>query len=95
MDGSERFTAVVKRWRRESGELWQTNRLTRIIAPSLSMVNSDLLISQVQFDLDADNGERKTLTLAPREAFIVPTEAECQANSSDSVVDGLVRAWLN
>lgn len=38
---SERFTAVVKGWRRESGELWQTNRLTRVIAPRLSMISRD------------------------------------------------------
>ncbi|WP_334468793.1 phage baseplate assembly protein [Arsenophonus sp. PmNCSU2021_1] len=92
---SERFTAVVKGWQRESGELWQTNQLTRVIAPRLSMVSRDLLISQVQFDLDADNGERTTLTLAPREAFIVPAEAERQASGADGGVDGLVRAWLN
>ncbi len=92
---SEHFTAVVKGWRRESGELWQTNRLTRVIAPRLSMVSRDLLISQVQFDLDADNGERTTLTLAPREAFIVPAEVERQAGGTDGGVDGLVRAWLN
>lgn len=79
--------------RRESGELWQTNQLTRVIAPRLSMVSRDLLISQVRFDLDADNGERTTLTLAPRKAFIVPAEAERQ--EAEGVVDSLWRSWLN
>lgn len=97
---SENFTAVVRGWFRENGELWQTNLLTKVIAPRLSMESRDLLISQVKFDLDADKGERTTLTLTPRDAFIVPAEPDSSGTSSKGKgagggVDGLVRAWLN
>ncbi|HAT1683970.1 TPA: phage tail protein [Klebsiella oxytoca] len=70
------FTATVRGWFRESGELWDVNLLTRVVAPRLNVDRRDLLVCRVAFTLNAKDGETTRLTLAPRDGFIVPAEPD-------------------
>ncbi|ECQ6404710.1 phage tail protein [Salmonella enterica subsp. enterica] len=88
---SERFVAGVKGWFRESGALWDVNLLTRVIAPRVNVDRRDLLICQVEFTLNAKEGEVTRLTLAPRDGFIVPAEPD---SSGTSGAGGGVDAWI-
>ncbi|EEC6275533.1 phage tail protein [Salmonella enterica subsp. enterica serovar Braenderup] len=87
---SERFVAGVKGWFRENGALWDVNLLTRVIAPRVNVDMRDLLICQVEFTLNAKEGEVTRLTLAPRDGFIVPAEPD----SSGTGAGGGVDAWI-
>lgn len=87
---SERFVAGVKGWFRENGALWDVNLLTRVIAPRVNVDRRDLLICQVEFTLNAKEGEVTRLTLAPRDGFIVPAEPD----SSGTGAGGGVDAWI-
>ncbi|ECG5863041.1 phage tail protein, partial [Salmonella enterica subsp. enterica serovar Oranienburg] len=78
---SERFVAGVKGWFRENGALWDVNLLTRVIAPRVNVDMRDLLICQVEFTLNAKEGEVTRLTLAPRDGFIVPAEPDSSGTS--------------
>ncbi|EKM8515586.1 phage tail protein [Salmonella enterica] len=88
---SERFVAGVKGWFRENGALWDVNLLTRVVAPRVNVDRRDLLICQVEFTLNAKEGEVTRLTLAPRDGFIVPTEPD---SSGTSGTGGGVDAWI-
>lgn len=88
---SERFVAGVKGWFRENGALWDVNLLTRVIAPRVNVDMRDLLICQVEFTLNAKEGEVTRLTLAPRDGFIVPAEPD---SSGTSGAGGGVDAWI-
>lgn len=88
---SERFVAGVKGWFRENGALWDVNLLTRVIAPRVNVDMRDLLICQVEFTLNAKEGEVTRLTLAPRDGFIVPAEPD---SSGASGAGGGVDAWI-
>ncbi|EIE7935675.1 phage tail protein [Salmonella enterica] len=88
---SERFVAGVKGWFRENGALWDVNLLTRVIAPRVNVDRRDLLICQVEFTLNAKEGEVTRLTLAPRDGFIVPAEPD---SSGTSGAGGGVDAWI-
>ncbi|EDL0131902.1 phage tail protein [Salmonella enterica subsp. enterica serovar Kottbus] len=87
---SERFIATVKGWFRDGGALWDVNLLTRVIAPRVNVDMRDLLICQVEFTLNAKEGEVTRLTLAPRDGFIVPAEPD----SSGTGAGGGVDAWI-
>ncbi|EDM3391635.1 phage tail protein [Salmonella enterica subsp. enterica serovar Newport] len=88
---SERFVAGVKGWFRENGALWDVNLLTRVVAPRVNVDRRDLLICQVEFTLNAKEGEVTRLTLAPRDGFIVPAEPD---SSGTSGAGGGVDAWI-
>ncbi|EEP1395143.1 phage tail protein, partial [Salmonella enterica] len=88
---SERFVAGVKGWFRENGALWDVNLLTRVIAPRVNVDMRDLLICQVEFTLNAKEGEVTRLTLAPRDGFIVPAEPD---SSGTGGAGGGVDAWI-
>lgn len=95
---SIRFQCSVRGWFRENGGLWEPNLLTRVSAPRVGVEAQSLLISQVQFSLDASGGETTTLTLAPREAFLVPAEPDRKGSNSGGDaggIDRLVNGWLN
>ncbi|EHJ0339223.1 phage tail protein [Salmonella enterica] len=87
---SERFVATAKDWFRESGALWDVNMLTRVVAPRVNVDMRDLLICQVEFTLNAKEGEVTRLTLAPRDGFIVPAEPDSNGNGEGGGVD----AWI-
>ncbi|EEC0851214.1 phage tail protein [Salmonella enterica subsp. enterica] len=87
---SERFVATAKDWFRENGALWDVNMLTRVVAPRVNVDMRDLLICQVEFTLNAKEGEVTRLTLAPRDGFIVPAEPDSNGNGEGGGVD----AWI-
>ncbi|EBS4105238.1 phage tail protein [Salmonella enterica subsp. enterica] len=88
---SERFIAGVKGWFRESGALWDVNLLTRVVAPRVGVDKRDLLVCQVEFTLNGQNGEVTRLTLAPRDGFIVPAEPDSSGTGGEG---GGVDAWV-
>ncbi|EBG0124369.1 phage tail protein [Salmonella enterica subsp. enterica] len=89
---SERFVATAKDWFRENGALWDVNMLTRVVAPRVNVDMRDLLICQVEFTLNAKEGEVTRLTLAPRDGFIVPAEPDSNGNGNGE--GGGVDAWI-
>lgn len=88
---SERFVATAKGWFRENGALWDVNMLTRVVAPRVNVDMRDLLICQVEFTLNAKEGEVTRLTLAPRDGFIVPAEPDSGGTGGEG---GGVDAWI-
>ncbi|OQM43534.1 phage baseplate assembly protein [Citrobacter braakii] len=88
---SERFIATAKGWFRDGGALWDVNLLTRVIAPRVNVDTRDLLICQVEFTLNAKEGEVTRLTLAPRDGFIVPAEPDSSGTGGEG---GGVDAWI-
>lgn len=88
---SERFVATAKDWFRENSALWDVNMLTRVVAPRVNVDMRDLLICQVEFTLNAKEGEVTRLTLAPRDGFIVPAEPDSGGAGGEG---GGVDAWI-
>ncbi|EJY9246266.1 phage tail protein [Salmonella enterica] len=88
---SERFVAGVRGWFRENCALWDVNLLTRVVAPRVNVDRRDLLVCQVEFTLNAKEGEVTRLTLAPRDGFIVPAEPDSSGNGGEG---GGVDAWI-
>ncbi|WHQ26738.1 phage baseplate assembly protein [Edwardsiella anguillarum] len=90
------FTAQLRGWFRDNGKLWEPNLLTRVSAARVGVDVQALLISRVEFALDIRSGETTTLTLAPRDAFIVPAEPDRNgAGSTGGGIDAMVNSWLN
>ncbi|AIJ09256.1 phage baseplate assembly protein [Edwardsiella anguillarum] len=90
------FTAQLRGWFRDNGKLWEPNLLTRVSAARVGVDVQALLISRVEFALDIRSGETTTLTLAPRDAFIVPAEPDRSgAGSTGGGIDAMVNSWLN
>lgn len=64
---SQQFNVTVQGWQHETG-LWQPNQLVRLKADELGL-NADLLIVQVEYLLNDDNGTTAQLSLSPKAAF--------------------------
>ncbi|EDH6685429.1 phage tail protein, partial [Salmonella enterica subsp. enterica serovar Poona] len=67
------------------------NLLTRVVAPRVGVDKRDLLVCQVEFTLNGQNGEVTRLTLAPRDGFIVPAEPDSSGTGGEG---GGVDAWV-
>ncbi|WP_048797117.1 MULTISPECIES: phage baseplate assembly protein [Serratia] len=93
---SERFSATVRGWFRANGLLWDTNLLTRVVAPRINVNAEDLLVCQVEFTLSKKDGAVTNLVLAPRDGFVVPAEPDKNGNGSgeDGGVDGFIHAQM-
>lgn len=87
---AERVMVTVRGWFRENGALWDVNLLPRIVASRVNVDRRDLLTCQVEFTLNAKDGEVTRLTLAPRDGFIVPAEPDSSGNGDAGGVD----AWV-
>jgi prophage tail gpP-like protein len=70
-DAGESVTVklTVPGWRQEDGRLWQVNERVPVILPELGLVEEDLLVSAVSYQITASEGTHTILTLAPPEAF--------------------------
>ncbi len=55
---------TVAGWRQPDGSLWQPNQIIGVTSPWLG-VDQDLLVAQVEFGLDANDGHTTTLTVGP------------------------------
>lgn len=63
-----RATVTVVGWRQPNGKLWTVNQLTRVRAPSLIGIDTDMLISQVEYS-KSDQGTLTQLSLVRPDAF--------------------------
>ncbi len=66
---SLRVTLSVPGWRQESGELWAINQIVPVELPFV-FLDRDMLVSRLEFTLDAQGGSRTQLTLTFKDAFI-------------------------
>ncbi|ENO8581475.1 phage tail protein [Shigella sonnei] len=93
---SERFSATVRGWFRDDGRLWDVNLLTGVSALRFGIEQTELLVCQVEFLLDEQNGEVTRLVLAPRDGFIVPAEPDSKGRGGGSGddVDAFIRQQM-
>ena len=59
---------VLRGWRQSDGNLWQTNRLVNVSAPSLGL-DDDLLIGVVTFELSSSSGQTVSMKLVRPDAY--------------------------
>lgn len=79
---SRTFEAKVDGWLRRDGSLWMPNLLVDIDASKFSMNTGPLLVSKVVLGLDDRTGVMTTLTLTPRDGWLVPVEPDSKARKS-------------
>ncbi|HDS8578264.1 TPA: baseplate protein [Klebsiella variicola] len=79
---SRTFEAKVDGWLRRDGSLWMPNLLVDIDASKFSMNTGPLLVSKVVLALDDRSGVMTTLTLTPRDGWLVPIEPDSKAKKS-------------
>lgn len=92
---SERFSATVRGWFRDDGRLWDVNLLTGVSAQRFGIEQTELLVCQVEFLLDEQNGEVTRLVLAPRDGFIVPAEPDSKGRGGyGDDVDAFIRQQM-
>jgi len=65
---AETATVELLGWKQSNGKLWSTNTLTKLQAPTLLGIDSDMLISQVEFTI-GDQGTFTQLRLVRPDAF--------------------------
>lgn len=68
---SQVLTITVEGFRQADGKLWLPNFLVQVKAPWLGIKNTNLLITEVDYTLDASGGSTTTLELMPAEALQV------------------------
>ncbi|EBB2276713.1 baseplate protein [Salmonella enterica] len=78
------FEAQLDGWTRSNGQIWMPNILAEIDASKFAIQTGPLLVSKVVLTLDDREGVKTTLTLAPRDAFLVPVEKDRKGKSSGS-----------
>lgn len=78
------FEAQLDGWTRSNGQIWMPNILAEIDAAKFAIQTGPLLVSKVVLTLDDREGVKTTLTLAPRDGFLVPVEKDRKAKSSGS-----------
>lgn len=79
---SRTFEAKVDGWLRRDGSLWMPNLLVDIDASKFSMNTGPLLVSKVVLALDDRTGVMTTLTLTPRDGWLVPVEPDSKTKKS-------------
>ncbi|MBJ8744025.1 baseplate protein [Citrobacter farmeri] len=79
---SRTFEAKVDGWLRSDGSLWMPNLLVDIDASKFSMNTGPLLVSKVVLALDDRTGVMTTLTLTPRDGWLVPVEPDSKTKKS-------------
>ncbi|EPM0022706.1 phage baseplate assembly protein [Citrobacter farmeri] len=79
---SRTFEAKVDGWLRSDGSLWMPNLLVDIDASKFSMNTGPLLVSKVVLALDDRTGVMTTLTLTPRDSWLVPVEPDSKTKKS-------------
>lgn len=78
------FEAQLDGWTRSNGQIWMPNILAKIDASKFAIQTGPLLVSKVVLTLDDREGVKTTLTLAPRDGFLVPVEKDRKGKSSGS-----------
>lgn len=78
------FEAQLDGWTRSNGQIWMPNILAEIDASKFAIQTGPLLVSKVVLILDDREGVKTTLTLAPRDGFLVPVEKDRKGKSSGS-----------
>lgn len=78
------FEAQLDGWTRSNGQIWMPNILAEIDASKFAIQTGPLLVSIVVLTLDDREGVKTTLTLAPRDGFLVPVEKDRKGKSSGS-----------
>lgn len=75
---SETLEVTVHGWRERvtAGPLWEVNRRVRVIAPTVRLEDSELLIAATRFSLDEQDGLVTTLTLVRTDAYQPVTTIE-------------------
>ncbi|WP_407211066.1 phage baseplate assembly protein [Citrobacter portucalensis] len=79
---SRTFEAKVDGWLRRDGSLWMPNLLVDIDASRFSITTGPLLVSKVVLALDDRTGIMTTLTLTPRDGWLVPIEPDSKTKKS-------------
>lgn len=78
------FEAQLDGWTRSNGQIWMPNILAEIDASKYAIQTAPLLVSKVVLTLDDREGVKTTLTLSPRDGFLVPVEKDRKGKSSGS-----------
>ncbi|EDX9198543.1 baseplate protein [Salmonella enterica subsp. enterica serovar Miami] len=78
------FEAQLDGWTRSNGQIWMPNILAEIDASKFAIQTGPLLVSKVVLTLDDREGVKTTLTLTPRDGFLVPVEKDRKGKSSGS-----------
>ncbi|EAQ6050477.1 baseplate protein [Salmonella enterica] len=78
------FEAQLDGWTRSNGQIWMPNILAEIDASKFAIQTGPLLVSKVVLTLDDREGVKTTLTLAPRDGFLIPVEKDRKGKSSGS-----------
>lgn len=86
---SQTFEAKLDGWFRSNGLLWMPNLLVGIDATAFGITVSSLLVSKVVLSLDDREGLLTTLTLAPRDGFLVPIEPDSKGKGSGDNKGGI------
>ncbi len=94
---SQTFEAKLDNWFRANGALWMPNLLVGIDAKKFGITVASLLVSKVVLSLDDRDGLTTTLTLAPRDGFLVPIEPDSKgkgsAGSNKGGIDALAEEY--
>lgn len=78
------FEAQLDGWTRSNGQIWMPNILAEIDASKFAIQTGPLLVSKVVLTLDDREGVKTTITLVPRDGFLVPVEKDRKGKSSGS-----------
>ena len=78
------YEAKVEGWKRENGQIWLPNLLVDLDASVFALDGGPLLVSKVVLSLDDKDGVQTTLTLAPRDGFLVPVEPDSKGKKNDA-----------
>lgn len=81
-----KVSVSVQGFRQITGELWELNKIVRVIAPAIGVVDDELLISDITYSLD-DGGSVTTFGLKRKDAFIAVPEVTKDAEPSYGDLD--------
>lgn len=92
------FEAKVDGWQRRDGSIWLPNVLVDIDASKFGIKTVPLLVSKVVLSLDDRDGLTTTLTLGPRDAYLVPVEPDSKGRKNDKAassggIDAIVEEY--
>lgn len=86
---SRTFEAKIDGWLRRDGSLWMPNLLVDIDASGFSINTGPLLVSKVVLALDDRSGVMTTLTLTPRDGWLVPVEPDSKLKKKKDSTGGI------
>lgn len=86
---SRTFEAKIDGWLRRDGSLWMPNLLVDIDASGFSINTGPLLVSKVVLALDDRSGVITTLTLTPRDGWLVPVEPDSKLKKKKDSTGGI------